>query len=194
MKKAQGNNGTNPVEAAQAALAEAQARLASHDERKRALDEERAHLTEALDRATLGGDAKASDQTARDLAKVSELAASVIRVRGPLALAVEGAEQRLAAAERSAAHAEVQRLAKEIADLNAQVIETLTEVLFPLLHQKKGCKDRMAELAIRHDLPSPPQGILLVPRNIIREDAAEELRDALDPVRVFGADARQPAP
>jgi len=189
--KPQGNNGTNLVEAAQSALAEAQGKLAAHDQRKSSLDAERARLTAALDQATLQGDGKASDQTARDLAMVTELIASVIRVRGPLAASVTGAEQRLVEAKAQAAQQEITQLAKQKVEILTAIVEKVGEVC-ELLTDARGLQTQMDALATDHNLPTPPRQRLMLERSLVRSPSGEELAAALGAERVFGLD-RTPA-
>lgn len=187
--KQRGENGTDSVAAARAAEAHAQAALSQFEQDTAAVVADLNEKAQILDETT---DPAERARLRRLVADLREDAASRDRMRGKYVGDVEAAARARWAAEQRWAHEEVQRLAAQVAALNNQVIEALRGVVCPLLHDKQALKDRMAELAARHELPTPPQGILLLPKDLIRSGPGEELRDALDAARAFGV-AQKPA-
>jgi len=190
--KPQGNNGSNPVEAAQSALAEVQAKLRQHDERRQEVDQEKARLVESLDAATLAGNGDEAFRLSQRLAQVHELIGSLVRVRTPLVACVEGAETRVQEAERQAAQEQINRLSKEKVELLTAIVQKIEETC-TLLAEARTLQAVMDDLAHQHNLPTPSRQRLMLPRDMIRSPSGEELAAALSPERSFGM-APQPAP
>jgi len=186
------DNGSNPVEAAQSALAEATQKLAAHDAETEALKTQAAALEEALDRAVLAGAGAEATKASRDLAACKEFVSAKIRVRRVLAQAVADAEAAVKEAEAQAAREQIERLAKEKVEILTAIVEKIGEVC-ELLGDARAIQTTMDGLATDHNLPTPPRQRLMLARSLIRSQSAEELADALGAERAFGLD-RTPAP
>lgn len=193
--KRQNKNGNKAAEdqlaAAEKAVAETQERIAAaqasleqHDQERQSLSQESERLTAQLDEATLSGRTKELESLAARLGVLRERAASLDRTRGPRISALKAAEDQLAAARKEAARQEQATLIAQKSQLNGKITEVAKE-LARLLEEAEAVQGEIDNLAALHQLDRP-HGRLLLPRELIRSQGAEVLRNAIDETRAFG--------
>jgi hypothetical protein len=178
----------DPVATARAALQEATAGLAAHDEKKLKLEEQAAKLTHDLDAATLVGDERTADALAAKLAATERRIGSLDRIRPQLVARVQEAEAKLREAEQEQALARETVRKQKAAALNERATKHWQELRriraeFRSL-QEENTVDLQAD-----GLPVRPLPRWLLDRGDVRAPEAEEIRNVIDTARLIGVQA-----